>query len=99
MVGRGPKMSFVLRGNPGLQAASSQEATFPGLKHLALLYLQAVLLKMQNLRGEKGNLQLQPNHPQQELAVPFSVPQFPHFQGGHQKGFIKQRELGTRGAL
>lgn len=56
MVGRGPKMSFVLRGNPGLQAASSQEATFPGLKHLAPLYLQAVLLKMQNLRGGKKEI-------------------------------------------
>lgn len=46
-------MSFVLRENPGLQAASSQEATFPILKHLAPLYLQAVLLKMQNRRGKK----------------------------------------------
>lgn len=92
-------MSFILliHEDPGLQAASSQEATFPGQKHLASLYTGVVLLKMQNL-WEKGKLLFQLSHLEQELATPLLVPHCPRLQGAHQKGFMKELRLGSRGA-
>ena len=89
-------MSFILliHEDPGLQAASSQEFT----SQVQNTWPLPMSCSLKNAEWEKGKLQFQLNQSQQELAVPLSEPQFPYLQGSHEKGFIKELELGTASA-
>lgn len=48
--------------------------------------------------GKKENFSSSSISHSKELAVPLSEPQFPYLQGSHEKGFIKELELGTGSA-